>query len=616
MFKYLDKLLLFLGIYIDNTFINDGLSYDEDYNEKNQSQDSSSYKIDIINEEENKEIEITEIIEKNINRDDNKPRNNSITDYDINYNNDTDELISMNCFCNNLTKKNISNDNDTNDDNTSSCGRCSNYINCNNSRLYIYFKRWKDGLTYKKILSLAYSFFIFIVLSSIPSIYLYDIFVNNNKSVIANASFTILQPILYLIIRDVFKSNYFQKIYNHTHNNNYKEIHYCLPNEKKLLFSILLFTIISSSISFYFHLENDNLYINDYIPKWSEYILTIIYVFNWLYGRTVISLNIHIFFYVFLKLIKDLKYTYYKINPDNLNNIISSTPVADLLQDIIAVRHNFNKAIYMLEYIYVSATICGAISIAYMIDYKLYTSSNFVAAGLYIFIQGLFITIISILEKQRQKLLILVKSTRFSEKYILRRDEICRTCIEIEDGLIDNNDNINSNFDKKYKNLNDDCKECKNIDKRLGCNNSNNIEKNSNDIACGTDDLFFDNINNNHSLILRKNISKRKSIINQKLNLKINRTKSFQIKEINKQNASIQKNVLNTFDYVKCSYEWVKSTGRTIDWMVLTKALSEEWDAFSLLGIRFDNGSAFKKGIATTSAMVTIMKYFIDYLNL
>ena len=605
MFKYLDKLLLFLGIYIDNTFINDGLSYDEDYNEKNQSQDSSSYKINIINEEENKneEIEITEIIEKNINRNDNKPRNNSITDYDINYNNDTDELISMNCFCNNLTKKNISNDNNTNHDNTSRCGKCSNYINCSNSRLYIYFKRWKDDLTYKKILSLAYSLFIFIVLSSIPSIYLYDIFVNNNKSVIANASFTILQPILYLIIRDVFKSNYFQKIYNHTHNNNYKEIHYCLPNEKKLLISILLFTIVSSSISFYFHLENDNLYINDYIPKWSEYILTIIYVFNWLYGRTVISLNIHIFFYVFLKLIKDLKYTYYKINPDNLNNIISSTPVADLLQDIIAVRHNFNKAIYMLEYIYVSATICGAISIAYMIDYKLYTSSNFVATGLYIFIQGLFITIISILEKQRQKLLILVKSTRFSEKYILRRDEICRTCIEIEDGLIDNNDNdnINSNFDKKYINCVDDSKEYK---------------KNPNDIACGTDDLFFDNINNNHSLILRKNISKRKSIINQKLNLKNNKTKSFQIKEINKQNASIQKNVLNTFDYVKCSYEWVKSTGRTIDWMVLTKALSEEWNAFSLLGIRFDNGSAFKKGIATTSAMVTIMKYFIDYLNL
>lgn len=600
MFKYLDKLLLFLGIYIDNTFINDGLSYDEEYNEneKNQSQDSSSYKINIINEEENKneEIEITEIIEKNINRNDNKPRNNSITDYDINYNNNTDELISMKCFCNNLSKKNVSNDNYTNDNNT----RC---YKCSNNRFYIYFKRWTDDLTYKKVLSISYSLLVFSVLSTIPSIYLYDIFVNNNKNVIANASFTILQPILYLIIRDVFKSNYFQKIYNHTHNINYKEIHYCLPNEKKLLISILVFTIISSTISFYFHLENDNLYINDYIPKWSVYILNVVYLFNWIYGRTVISLNIHIFFYVFLKLIKDLKYTYYKINPDNLNNIISSTPVADLLQDIIAVRHNFNKAIYMLEYIYVSATICGAISIAYMIDYKLYTSSNFVAAGLYIFIQGLFITIISILEKQRQKLLILVKSTRFSEKYILRRDEICRTCIEIEDGLIDNNDNdnINSNFDKKYINRVDDSKEYK---------------KNPNDIACGTDDLFFDNINNNHSLILRKNISKRKSIINQKLNLKINKTKSFQIKEINKQNESIQKNVLNTFDYVKCSYEWVKSTGRTIDWMVLTKALSEEWDAFSLLGIRFDNGSAFKKGIATTSAMVTIMKYFIDYLNL
>jgi hypothetical protein len=50
--------------------------------------------------------------------------------------------------------------------------------------------------------------------------------------------------------------------------------------------------------------------------------------------------------------------------------------------------------------------------------------------------------------------------------------------------------------------------------------------------------------------------------------------------------------------------------------MVLTKALSEEWDAFSLLGVRFDNGSAFKKAIATTSIMITIIKYFIHYLNL
>lgn len=572
MFKYLDKLLSFLGIYIDNTFINDGLSYDSESSKNKSKIDNefdtkidnkidNNYKINIINEEINKEIEITELQK-------NKSRKNSITNYDIKYDeNLDDELIEMKCFCNNLNSKK------------------------ENNNICI---TWMKNLKYKNIFLFLYSFFIFIVLSSIPSLYIYDIFVNNNKSVISNASFTILQPILYIIIRDVFKSNYFQKIYNHTHNHNYKEIHYCLPNEKRMIISILLFTIISSVISLYFHIENHKLYIYEYIPKWSEYIISLLYIFNWLYGRTVISLNIHIFFYVFLKLIKDLKYTFYKINPDNLNNIISSTPVADLLQDIINVRHNFNKAIYMLEYIYVASTICGAVSIAYMIDYRLYSSSNFVAGGLYIFMQTIFMIIISIVEKQREKLLILVKSSRFSEKYILRRDEICRTCIEIENEL--ENDNIEKTNSKN------NCFDCKNIDNK------------KNDIVCDTEDIYLDSLNNNHSLILRKNINRK--LININNNLKLNKTKSFKIKQINKQNASIQRNVLNTFDYVRCSYEWVKSTGRTIDWMVLTKALSEEWDAFSLLGVRFDNGSAFKKAIATTSIMITIIKYFIHYLNL
>ena len=107
-------------------------------------------------------------------------------------------------------------------------------------------------------------------------------------------------------------------------------------------------------------------------------------------------------------------------------------PVADLLHDIIWVRHNFNTAIRMLEYVYITATICGSISIAYIIDYDIYTNDNIVAGGLFILIQGLFMTIISLVEQQRQKLLILIRSTKFSEKYILRRNEICRACIDIE----------------------------------------------------------------------------------------------------------------------------------------------------------------------------------------
>jgi hypothetical protein len=535
MFKYLDKLLLFLGIYIDNTFINDGIIYEDNDNiDRNNSgnkidsnKKSNDYKLNI----KNKDIKLSDIVEgKNKITDDSI----NITDYDINYNEKDDGLIDINCFCSN--HKNSSN-------------WCCSYIKI----LY-------SSLTTKKTLSFIYSFYIFIVLSSIPGIYIYDIIINNNKNIIANASFTILQPILYIIIQDVFRKNFFQRIYNYTHHNNNKKIHYCLPDEKKLVISIIFFSIVSSIISFYLYLENDNIYIYDNIDTIYKYILSTLYIFNSIYGRTIISLNIHIFFYVFLKLIKDLKYTYYKINPDNINNNISSTPVADLLHDIITVRHNFNKAIYMLEYIYISATICGGISIAYIIDYELFTSTNLFATSLYIFVQLFFISIIAIVEKQRQKLLILVKSTRFSEKYIFRRNDICKTCIDIENSL----------------------------------NNYN------------TDDLLFNNLNINHSELFRKNINKKKRLLH-----KPSYNKNYVI--VHNDDSKIKNNSLNVFDYVKCSYEWVKYTGNTLDWIVLTKALSEEWDAFSLLGIRFDNGSAFKKCIAASSAFVTIISYLFHY---
>ena len=565
MFKYLDKLLIFLGISFNKNY-----DEDYDYNITKNNNKNNEYKINVntLNKENKKNDIMMKEITINIDKNDNNGN------YDKNNN-----LVSLNCFCN---------CNDDNNSNYKCYDKCSN-ITSN----YIYFTFYKC--------------FIFLVLWFTPSLYIYDIIVNNNKDIIPTISFTIMQPIMYIIIHDVFSTNYFLKIYHESHNPKYKKIHYCLPNEKRIVISVITISIISSIVSFIFYLITDKAFIYKELDNLGDVFITILYILNWIYGRLILSLSFNIFFYVFIKQLKDLKYTYYKIDPDNIENMIGSMPVADLLHDIIWVRHNFNTAIRMLEYVYITATICGSISIAYIIDYDIYTNDNIVAGGLFILIQGLFMAIISLVEQQRQKLLILIRSTKFSEKYILRRNEICRACIDIENKV--KNKLLKNDIDSKSASSSDNSSDRKSPksseNKCIECLNINQDE-------CKTNiNTFIDTNDNNlkHSSILTNRLTK--NIINK--NNTYGRKK---YKKNNTINSILYDNKFNTFDYVKCSYEWVKSTGQMIDWMILTNALNDEWEAFSLFGIKFNNGSAFKKAIATTSLVITFTKYMIDYLEL
>ena len=570
MFKYLDKLLIFLGISFNK-------NYDEDYDYNNITKNNNKnneYKINVntLNKENKKNDIMMKEITINIDNNDNNGN------YDKNNN-----LVSLNCFCN---------CNDDNNSNYKCYDKCSN-ITSN----YIYFTFYKC--------------FIFLVLLFTPSLYIYDIVVNNNKDIIPTISFTIMQPIMYIIIHDVFSTNYFLNIYHESHNPKYKKIHYCLPNEKKIVISVITISIISSIVSFIFYLITEKAFIYKELDNLGDVFITILYILNWIYGRLILSLSFNIFFYVFIKQLKDLKYTYYKIDPDNIENMIGSMPVADLLHDIIWVRHNFNTAIRMLEYVYITATICGSISIAYIIDYDIYTNDNIVAGGLFILIQGLFMAIISLVEQQRQKLLILIRSTKFSEKYILRRNEICRACIDIENKvknklLKNDNDNDNDSKSASSSDNSSDRKSPKSSENKcIECLNINQDE-------CKTNiNTFIDTNDNNlkHSSILTNRLTKNITNNNNTYGRK-------KYKKNNTINSILYDNKFNTFDYVKCSYEWVKSTGQMIDWMILTNALNDEWEAFSLFGIKFNNGSAFKKAIATTSLVITFTKYMIDYLEL
>ena len=617
MFEYLDKLLLFLGISFDK-------NYDEDYdnkkyknNENNneiKKTDNNDYKINIntLNHRKKNNIEMKEITIHLDNSNDNC--NNSSNSHSSNDNNRGShssndnhyELVSLNCFC--------SKNNDSKSEN------CSNITSS-----YIYFTLYKC--------------LIFLILSFTPSLYLYDVIINNNKDIIPTISFTIMQPFLYIIIHDVFSTNYFLKIYHESHNPKYKKIHYCLPNEKNIVISVVTISSISAIASFIFYLISEKAFIYDELNNVGDVFVTIMYFLNWIYGRLILSLSLNVFFYVFIKQLKDLKYTYYKIDPDNVENMIGSMPVADLLHDIIWVRHNFNTAIRMLEYVYITATICGSISIAYIIDYGIYTSDNIAAGGLYVVIQGLFMCIIALVEQQRQKLLVLIRSTKFSEKYILRRNEICRACMDIESKIknnllkdeSDNNDSKSNNSDSNnssnsYENNSSSHsydRKSPSINNCIECLDNKNLDNKNLDNKCLDNKNFNDceiNINSYNNIDTEIKKPKHSFVLRNRLTKMVNENNQSQSKRKIRRNKSIYSilydNKMNTFDYVKCSYEWVKSTGQMIDWTILTNALNDEWEAFSLFGIKFNNGSAFKKAVATTSLAITFIKYMIDYLEL
>tara|TARA_Y100000389_G_scaffold34567_1_gene29426 strand:- start:25569 stop:26882 length:1314 start_codon:yes stop_codon:yes gene_type:complete len=50
--------------------------------------------------------------------------------------------------------------------------------------------------------------------------------------------------------------------------------------------------------------------------------------------------------------------------------------------------------------------------------------------------------------------------------------------------------------------------------------------------------------------------------------------------------------------------DWIRDNGSSIDWIILYTILKERWISFSLFGLTFEDGDAFKKGIALSAMLV------------
>jgi len=418
------------------------------------------------------------------------------------------------------------------------------YENNNNNCLIFCNKYVKLRIKY------LYTLFVFIILS-LKSCFLLNYAINENKNYVYSIIlFSLVSPLNYILGFIYICHNHFHKVFLDIILNKYK-IDYCISKEKNLIISILttslLFIIFNLITIFTGTDESQNYYIDNdnTILKIFYIIYIVIYT---IYSRIIISMNMHIFYFVFCKHLKDIKYQTNELDEvESWTN--SQTKVAELCHNLIELRYELSVSISKLGRIYIWLTILGSFGIGLAIHFKKYDTTIISNIFIYIILQLIFLSIISIVGKNRQKLCDIIHTPGFSMKYILRDNNASETIenmITLENDTIITIKEIMSN---------------KNI-KIINCDNEiDNNEIKYNDIELYETDM----------------------------------------KET-KKNSNI----------IKKMYNNVEQSGSSIDWLILNNILNNKWTHIDLFGISFDDGSGISKSIALTTTIIAMLNYIFN----
>ena len=522
----------------------------------------------------------------------------------------------------------------------------------------------------KFLLNWSYSLFIFIILLYKPlletvltfNIKIYDTF--------PSTLFYYIVPINYYNSFLYFRSQRKKRIYeskNMEFLENNSGIAKCMPRENTLVKSISIISIISILEAFITLFAHDSPEIYSNLSN-NLYILNkIIIALSFIPGRIILVINSHVFFFSFLQQLQKIQNLKKKLNIRDWRENKKSS-VAILCYEIIDIRYTIRRLIQKTERLYVSNTLVGGISIGLILEFKFWNYNNIIIFIIFSIMQIIFLFIIKSIGNSREDIYKIIHRRSFASKYILRKNDFCQTCLNIEKRFIDiqnKKDNLNKNLENEVNNImemniyeeniniEDDEIKDKNENKKTEAhvlleklkeneqylkhiiNNDNNIAEDKNIIP---------KINNSSDINIDKKIQDIKiDIENSPLQVKKRKIKNLNnIKKTNNKNileisddifeiknsdsledsAEIRKNInallesrngsfitdtgcyLTTDEYIRCIYEWSTNTGSSVDWIILNQLLTENWSSFELFGIQFSNGKALSKAIMATSTII------------
>ena len=325
-----------------------------------------------------------------------------------------------------------------------------------------------------------YTVFIFSILLIEPILLINYILQTKTHYMLSSLMFSFITSLNYLLGFSYISNNHFHKIFLDIILNKYK-INYCISKEKNLISSILitsLLFIIFNMVNIFKKLDN----FHNYYLDINNTLINVFYIFHvifyTLYSRLILSFNMHIFYLVFCKHLKDIKYQTRELEEvESWTN--SQTKVAELCHNLIELRYELGISISKLGKFYIWLTILGSFGIGLAVHYKKYDTTIVSNIIIYFILQIIFLSIISIVGKTRQKLCDIIHTPAFSMKYIMRDIDVSETIDNVV--TLDNNTIITiRDINKKNKNIDLDIINIEindNINDNINENNENNEKK-------------------------------------------------------------------------------------------------------------------------------------------
>lgn len=476
-----------------------------------------------------------------------------------------------------------------------------------------------DNTCSKNFVNCGYTSMIFLFLLYHPVILMY-ISIDQKKPIYLSKSFfTFIQPVQYCVAYMYFRSQRTKRLYESTNLvflENPDGIWKYLPEEKKLLKFILtlgVFLVVEAVVTFGINInDKDSCY-----KEYSESIDVLSYIIiplSFLYGRLVLTLNTHVFFFSFLQQIQKMSSLRDKLSKKRWTEG-KNLSVAILCYEIFDIRYTLSRMIRKLEDMYTYSTILGAVGFGLMISERDSTDLSVIISVIIFWImQIFFLIVIQSVGKERDRFRKIIYHRKFASTYILRRNEFCQACIEVqkESDLLDQTDTSRKNsidIKESRESLRDDLSKIMKI-------TDHPVSINITDI--GPVEIYDEKSSDKfHKRSLGSNEGSETSSIRKRTG-SIRLSESTESEDIQRQikNLLVTGGIsdphvladsgcsLTTEEFIRCIYEWVSNTGSTVDWIILNTILSEDWASFGMFGIEFSDGSALKKALIITCSLI------------
>lgn len=504
--------------------------------------------------------------------------------------------------------------------------------------------------------------------------------------IIPDSIFNIIQPVQYYIAFWYFRGQHTKRIYeSKTENKNVPEEERwkCLPGEEtlvKLVMSVSMLIVLVTGINFIIYqiMDQDHFVYN--LPNWMIISNFIFGPLSILYGRFIVVLNTAVFFFSFFQQMQKMQFLRRKLQKRYWHSMNQSS-VATLCYEILDIRYTLSRMIDKLEYMYITTTIVGGIAIGVAIGYNIFDYQVILTAVIFLVMQFFFLLVIHNISSEREEILRIVRHRNFASKYILRRNDFCQACLEIQhvedkeehpyESMIQTSDSQSSyspwydDKSQKQTGFTQTVSDIMNYGTGSGIHShSNNLNKYASQTDINIDTVIgrepIDEVNMKsyksnmdtideilkspcipqpscdlesvplhevvvenpptNSFMFHKRTLGKENHENHHENTEneLDSSKDFhhKMKKLlgsahidDPYRLSASGCVLSQSEFIRCIYEWVSNSGSSIDWLILNNLLNEQWASFGMFGVDFSDGSALKKALMVTTAVISAGSY-------